>query len=308
MNDLQIDYFMAVATNLSFTKTSRELYVSQPAISRQISQLEKELGVKLFVRNNQKTELTDAGRLYFDLFGRYKADFINTKMKVDRLIGRKKGVMRVGFLEGWDLFGIIPPMMERFNIEYPDMEVVINCCGIKELTTSLLNGSMDIIVTMNNTVNSNHEFICTDAANIGKILMFSADHHLADKKELTLRDFADEVFIAPYEIVDDFVIESISSYTRPFGYIPKLRFVKNHESMITCVRNNMGVAIADEWVWAKGAADLRWIPFNARDIISIARMGVRKNDPVLRMEKILAEVIGEQEATKVAESIENKGI
>ena len=74
MNDLQIDYFMAVATNLSFTKTSRELYVSQPAISRQISQLEKELGVRLFVRNNQKTELTDAGRLYFDLFGRYKAD------------------------------------------------------------------------------------------------------------------------------------------------------------------------------------------------------------------------------------------
>ena len=44
MNDLQIDYFMAVATNLSFTKTSEELFVSQPAISRQISQLEKELG------------------------------------------------------------------------------------------------------------------------------------------------------------------------------------------------------------------------------------------------------------------------
>lgn len=74
MNDLQIDYFMAVATNLSFTKTSEELYVSQPAISKQISQLEKELGVKLFTRNNRKTELTDAGRLYFDLFNRYKAD------------------------------------------------------------------------------------------------------------------------------------------------------------------------------------------------------------------------------------------
>ena len=298
MNDLQIDYFMAVATNLSFTKTSRELYVSQPAISRQISQLEKELGVKLFVRNNQKTELTDAGRLYFDLFGRYKADFINTKMEVDRLIGRKKGVMRVGFLEGWDLFGIIPPMMERFSNEYPDIEVVINCCGIKELTTSLLNGSMDIIVTMNNTVNNNHEFICTDAANIGKILMFSADHQLVGKKDLNLKDFANEVFIAPYEIVNDFVIESISSYTRPFGYIPKLRFVKNHESMITCVRNNMGVAIADEWVWAKGAADIRWIPFNARDIISIARMGVKKDEPVIRMEEILLEVIDEQESSR----------
>ena len=78
----------------------------------------------------------------------------------------------------------------------------------------------------------------------------------------------------------------------------KLRFVKNHESMITCVRNNMGVAIADEWVWAKGAADIRWIPFNARDIISIARMGVKKDEPVIRMEEILLEVIDEQESSR----------
>lgn len=77
MNDLQIDYFMAVATNLSFTKTSEELFVSQPAISRQISQLEKELGCKLFRRNNQRTELTEEGRLYFDLFSKFKAEFIN---------------------------------------------------------------------------------------------------------------------------------------------------------------------------------------------------------------------------------------
>ena len=298
MNDLQIDYFMAVATNLSFTKTSEELFVSQPAISRQISQLEKELGVRLFVRNNQKTELTEAGRLYYDLFSRYKADLITTRMEVDRILGRKRGVIRVGFLEGWDLFGIIPPMIERFNRDYPDIEVVINCCGVKELTTSLLNGSMDIIVTMNNTVNMNREFVCTDAASISKILIFSANHPLAEESNLTLRNFEKEVFIAPYEIVDDLVIDSISSYTRPFGFIPKLRFVKNHESMITCVRNNMGVAIADTWVWAKGAADLRWIPFNARDIISIARMSARESEPVLVMEKILSDVIYEQESSQ----------
>ena len=298
MNDLQIDYFMAVATNLSFTKTSEELFVSQPAISRQISQLEKELGVRLFIRNNQKTELTEAGRLYYDLFSRYKADLITTRMEVDRILGRKRGVIRVGFLEGWDLFGIIPPMIERFNRDYPDIEVVINCCGVKELTTSLLNGSMDIIVTMNNTVNMNREFVCTDAASISKILIFSANHPLAEESNLTLRNFEKEVFIAPYEIVDDLVIDSISSYTRPFGFIPKLRFVKNHESMITCVRNNMGVAIADTWVWAKGAADLRWIPFNARDIISIARMSARESEPVLVMEKILSDVIYEQESSQ----------
>ena len=282
MNDLQIDYFMAVATNLSFTKTSEELYVSQPAISRQISQLEKELGTRLFTRNNQKTELTEAGKLYFELFSRYKADLINTKVEVDRILGRKRGV----------------PMIERFNAVFPDTEVVINCCGVKELATSLLNGSMDIIVTMNNSVNMFREFKVTEVAELDKILIFSAAHPLAGKSSLTLRDFRDDIFIAPWQIVDKMIIEAITSYTRPYGFIPKLRFVKNHESTITCVRNNMGVAIVDEWVWAKGAEDVRWIPFRAKDIVSIARMSARESEQNNLMEKILSEVISEQEAAR----------
>lgn len=293
MNDLQLDYFMAVATNLSFTKTSEELFVSQPAISRQISQLEKELGCKLFRRNNQGTELTEEGRLYFDLFSKYKAELINTKLKVERIMGRNKAVMRVGFLEGWDLFNIIPPMMEKYKAEFPDTEVVINCCGVKELATSLLTDTLDIVVTMQNSVKLYNEFECTDAASIGKILIFAASHPLAkeDAGELTLKDFSNDLFIAPWEIVDKMIIDAISNYTRPYGFVPKLRFVKNHESTITCVRNNMGVTIGDDWVWAKNADDLKWIPFNAQDTISVARLKTKDSDDVLAMEEILLEIL-----------------
>ena len=293
MNDLQLDYFMAVATNLSFTKTSEELFVSQPAISRQISQLEKELGCSLFRRNNQGTELTEEGRLYFDLFSKYKAEFINTKLKAERITGKNKAVMRVGFLEGWDLFKIIPPMMERFKSEYPDSEVIINCCGVKELATGLLTDTLDIVVTIQNSVKMYNKVECTDAANIGKILLFAASHPLAQKdaSELTLKDFSNDLFIAPWEIVDKMIIDAISNYTRPYGFVPKLRFVKNHESTVTCVRNNMGVMIADDWVWAKNADDLRWIPFKAQDAISIARLKTKDSDDVLAMEEILLGIL-----------------
>ena len=293
MNDLQIDYFMAVATNLSFTKTSEELFVSQPAISRQISQLEKELGCKLFRRNNHRTELTEEGRLYFDLFSKFKAEFINTKMKAESITGKNKAVIRVGFLEGWDLFNIIPPMMERYNAVYPDSEVIINCCGVKELSTGLLTDHLDIVVTMENSVRMYNEFEMSEAAEVGKILIFSSNHPLAARpaEDLSLGDFRDDLFIAPWEIVDKMIIEAISNYTRPYGFIPKLRFVKNHESTITCVRNSMGVTIADEWVWAKGAEDLKWIPFNAKDKITIARQRSKDNEHVLLMENILQEII-----------------
>lgn len=307
MNDLQIDYFMAVATNRSFTKTSEELYVSQPAISKQISQLEKELGAKLFVRNNQRTELTEVGKLYFDLFSRYKADLMNTKLEALQLMGKTKGTIRVGFLEGWDLFNIIPAMMERFHEVYPESEVVINCCGIKELTSSLLTDSLDIAVTMKNSLSHHVEFATNDVAQIGKILIFSRDHKLAGKEGLTLKDFKREMFFAPWEIVDNLIIEAIASYTRPYGFVPELRFVKNHESLITCVRNNMGVAIVDDWVWAKGAADLAWIPFNATDIVATGRMRSKTSENVLFMEKLLADIIHEQEQYK-RQSIENSNV
>ena len=291
MNDLQIDYFMAVATNLSFTKTSEELFVSQPAISKQISQLEKELEVKLFRRSNQGTELTEAGKLYFDLFSRYKADLITTKIEANHLMENKKGLMRVGFLEGWDLFGIIPEMMERFKAKYPNSEVVINCCGVKELSTLLTTDSIDIIVTMKNSVANMRDTACIDVAELDKILLYSANHPLAAKKDLSPKDFSGDTFIAPWEIVDKMIVETIASYTRPYGFMPNIRFVRNHESMITSVRNNMGVAIIDDWVWAKDAADLKWIPVQAKDTISIAYMKYRESEALTYMKDLLYEII-----------------
>ena len=56
----------------------------------------------------------------------------------------------------------------------------------------------------------------------------------------------------------------------------------------------MGVAIADEWVWAKGADDLMWIPFNACDTIAVARLKTKDNEQLLTMEDILINIIGEQ--------------
>ena len=291
MNDLQIDYFLAVATNLSFTRTSEELYVSQPAISRQIALLEKELDAKLFIRNNQRTELTEAGRLYFDLFRRYKSELASTKYEASLLEGRNSRVIKVGFLEGWDLSGIIPPMMEAFKREYPESNVIVNCCGAKDLSASLINESMDIVVTLKNSVDSILGAEFTDVAELGKILLFSSSHPLAGSEDLTLKDFKDEVFIAPWEVIDKLIIDTIAGYTRPYGFIPNLTFVKNHESAITCIRNNMGVGIFDDWVWAKRAPDLCSISFNSKDTVTIARLKNINDPQTLAFEDILASVI-----------------
>ncbi len=284
---------MALATNLSFSKTAEELFISQPAISRQISLLERELGAKLFKRNNRGTELTEVGQLYFELFSRYKAELIDTKIAADMITGKSKAVMRVGFLEGWDLLGVVPPMIDKYKAAFPDSELVVNCCGVKELSSGLLTDSLDVIVTMSNSIRAQRDFVCTDIMDLGKVLIFSAKHPLADKEndELSLRDFKDDLFLAPWEIVDKMVIEAIYEYTRPYGFMPKLRFVKNHESIITCVRGNIGVAIVDEWVYAKDVKDIRWFPFSASDKVCIARRRNRTDEHIEAMETILEDIL-----------------
>ncbi|MBQ0005747.1 MAG: LysR family transcriptional regulator [Clostridiales bacterium] len=279
MNDIQIDYFMAVATNLSFTKTSEELYVSQPAISRQIAVMEKELGVKLFTRNNKKTELTKAGELYFELFKNYKADFIETKKKALSFEDKNNRVFRIGFLEGWDLYDYVPAIISRFNEVYPDIKVLINCCGIKELSTLILTDGLDVAISMKNSVEGIPEIETIDLCSIGKTIVYSKRKY--GEGEYTPYDFKDTVFFAPYSVVDRVVSKAISDCMKGYDFMPKLQFVPNHESMITCVRNGMGAAITDEWVWANYAEDIGVIPIDAKDMISILLMK-SNHDPVTR--------------------------
>lgn len=277
MNDLQIDYFMAVATNLSFTKTSEELYVSQPAISKQIALLEKELDVRLFARSNKKTELTEAGKLYYDFFSKYKADFRNVKREAERFRSGKKELLRVGFLEGWDLSPFLPGALQAFSALHPEIEVVINCCGVKELSTLLLTDSLDVIMTLQNSVVEIGEIESSAVAEVGKLILFSAKHPLAENEDLRPEMFKDDVFYAPWGIIDTMVIRLLNSYLHPYGIKPEVRFVQNHESMITCVRNNMGVAVCDRWVWAKHAQDLRFLPIKAKDTVCVSLMKNNNN-------------------------------
>ena len=62
----QLEYFIAVAEHLNFTKAAQQFYISQTAVTLQIKALEEELGVTLFHRSNRKVELTPAGKTFLE--------------------------------------------------------------------------------------------------------------------------------------------------------------------------------------------------------------------------------------------------
>ncbi len=287
MNDLQIDYFMAVATNLSFTKTSEELFVSQPAISKQISMMEKELGSKLFIRNNKNTKLTPAGELFYEFFRNYKKDLRDTINKAALLQNTDPEVIHIGFVEGWDVSRILPEIMDKFRERYPKTRLAIDCCGVKEISTALLTDNIQVALTMENSILSFNELYRKNVAQTQKLLLYSANSEYAKKENVTIKDFRHEKFFAPWEIVDKMISHILEMYCQPYGFTPEIEFVHNNESMITCVRNNMGVAIADEWTWCIDSPSLKYIPLNVKDTISVARMNEGVNDQTVYLSEIL---------------------
>lgn len=269
MNDLQIDYFMAVGTNLSFTKTSQELYVSQPAISKQIKLMEEELGVKLFYRNNKRTELTEAGKLFYEFFGNYKAERKNVTQKAVLLQDKERRSLKIGFLEGWDLTMILPEFTRRLREIFPEIEIEIDCAGVKELAASVLSGRLDLAMSLHNSLYDLDDFSCRDIGRAKKVLMYSSRSRHAELGAPEMGDFKDALFVAPTCIDDNVVARIVQSYCKPFGFTPEIKFVHNFEAMITYVRNDMGVAFADRWNWAINSSDVKHMDLNIADNMSI---------------------------------------
>lgn len=297
MNDLQIDYFMAVGTNLSFTKTSQELYVSQPAISKQIKLMEEELGVKLFYRNNKRTELTEAGKLFYEFFGNYKAERKNVTQKAILLQDRERRSLKVGFLEGWDLTMILPQFNRRLREVFPDIEIEIDCAGVKELAASVLSGRLDLAMSLHNSLYDLEDFSCNDIGKAKKVLMYSSRSRYAEIKKPAMGDFRDALFVAP-TCIDDKVVERIvQSYCKPFGFTPEIKFVHNFEAMITYVRNDMGVAFADSWNWAINSSDINHMDLDISDDMSIVTVSRDERPTIATAADLLEAVTAEAFST-----------
>lgn len=117
----QLRYFIGVAETLSFTKAGQRLHIAQPALSRQIRQLEEEIGVALFTRNRRKVELTDAGLVFLGE-ARAVVEKAHHAVQVTHLAQRGAyGMVRVGLASG--LASKVSTVLSEHAKRFPEVEV-----------------------------------------------------------------------------------------------------------------------------------------------------------------------------------------
>ncbi|MCF6242272.1 MAG: LysR family transcriptional regulator [Bacteroidales bacterium] len=136
-------YFLAVAKELHFRKAADILFISQPGLSRQIKQMEEDLGVKLFIRNNRKVELTQAGKYLQNELNRFFKQLDDTLYHAKLLHQGMKGRLHLAYV-GSAMYRLIPDLLLKFRENNSGVLINLKEMDNKMQILALQNGEIDI--------------------------------------------------------------------------------------------------------------------------------------------------------------------
>ncbi|KWW18248.1 LysR family transcriptional regulator [Peribacillus simplex] len=242
MDIKHLQYFIEVTNFNNFTRAADHLFITQPAISKMIKNLEIELGVELFDRSRKQLILTDAGRVVLEQAKLIDKAFRNLETAVDNLLGLKKGHIRIGLPPIIDA-SFFPQILSRFHEQYPNITFQLVEDGSKKIEESVQKDQIDIgvIVLPTNTSLFHHFSFLEEDIN----LIVYPSHPFANRQEIDLAELENESFILFNKdyVLRDLIISSCSEA----GFSPHIVTESSRwdfiEEMVYC---KLGVALLPE--------------------------------------------------------------
>lgn len=187
-------YFVAVGEEEHFGRGAQRLRVAQPALSRQIQDLEREIGFKLFDRLSRGVKLSSAGRLFLDEARGILHQLNEATERALRVARGQSGTLRVGFTENASWRGVVPDSFRLFRDHYPDAELQLNPLPSLQQLEAVRAGRLDAGF-MFNPPEPDRELDRLPVAANSLALAAPARHPLGKVRNLRLRDMIDARFI-----------------------------------------------------------------------------------------------------------------
>jgi DNA-binding transcriptional LysR family regulator len=136
-------YFVAIGEEQHYGRAARGLRVAQPALSRQIQDLEEELGFKLFERLPRGVKLSTAGKLFLEDARRILREVSEAALRAGRVASGRSGTLRVGFTENASWLGVVPESFRRFRELQPEAELRLQPSASLEQLEAIRSGRLD---------------------------------------------------------------------------------------------------------------------------------------------------------------------
>lgn len=243
---IQIEYFLALARYLNFTEAAKNLYISQPSLSKQIALLERSIGVELFYRNKRDVRLTAAGLVLLrEISG--VIEIIESSIEKSKNTNLSENVtLTIGCLDGIDSSKLLIPFIKKFREKYPTINIVLKKYSFKMLREKLINGSLDIAFTLSFEIEGYSGMISNSIYRGNSIIIMDKSNPLSKRESILINDLKEEPFLAISRNESPNGFDRVINSCRRGGFTPKIeKQLPNIESILESVEAGMGVAIFD---------------------------------------------------------------
>ena len=245
MNLQQLKYFVMVAELLSFSRAAERLFISQPALSRQIKKLENDLGVTLLDRQPNELKLTDTGVFFLE----QAKDILQQTQQMIKNIkthARTENTLHIGYIPT-TLQSFLGNALHQFGKSYPKVAIRLQEMPPSEQVKALREGLIDIAFMGHSPDELEREFKVKCVKQVRIVAVLSDGHALAMRDSINLAELANETFIGISEETFPGGNTWIRDVCRHVGFTPKLELLADsHASMIALVIAGQGVAIMPE--------------------------------------------------------------
>ncbi|MCI4679976.1 LysR family transcriptional regulator [Rhodoblastus acidophilus] len=251
-------YFCAVAKELNIGRAAATLNISQPPLTRQIQQLEDDLGAQLFKRSVKGMELTDAGRTFYaeakNILALVELASERARRAAQGLIGR----LDVGIF-GSGMFDVVPRVLLRFRQSFPDVNIVLHTLDKLEQVEALRERRITIGF---NRVVPKYPGVASQVVMWERLMVgLHESNPLAGRKALALRELADQSFVLFPSVARPNFSDFIVNQCQKHGFTPRVeQIVGDAVTGVALVASGFGTCIVPESVLAFQASGVVFLP------------------------------------------------
>ncbi|GAB2595645.1 LysR substrate-binding domain-containing protein [Spirosoma areae] len=241
MDILQLKHFLALANTLNYRRTAESVFIAQPALSRQIQQLENEIGALLFKRNKRNVSLTPAGAHLQQEAGRLVEQLEQACRRTAQIHRGEAGEIRIGHASS-AMQSILPKLLISIRNKTPDLRAMLMETTNRFQMEALQNRAIDVGFSPNIIVPANVSSRIVYTENF--VVLLPENHPVCSETFTDLSIFAQEPFILPPLPEGIGYVERIQAMCQEHGFSPIIAYESAYSgTVLRLVEAGMGISI-----------------------------------------------------------------